>query len=361
MALNLSTHALAQVALPPRAGARTLDLGTGCGVHALLAARAGEVAIGTDLNPRAVAFARFNAALNEIAHVAFREGDLYAPVAGERFDRILVNPAFLLSPEPVYMFRDGGERGDAMSRRAIVEAPEHLNEGGICQVVGEFPTIGEERFEERVGTWVEGRGCDLLLLRLNTTSATEYAALYSQEPFGQSYVEYEEAWRARWESFARNGITEIAFGCAIVRRRAADPSRPHWVLSRPAPSLEAPPGERLAAFLALKDRLTAPGFASDLLDRKPRMPEGLLLVDGRQFAGAGWHIAESHASVPGDPLATEVVLSEAARDLLLRCDGTRTLREALAPFVEPGSDLAEVEAAGVTAVLDLLERGLLVL
>jgi hypothetical protein len=362
MALNLSTHALAQVTLPPHVPApRTLDLGTGCGVHALLAARAGGAAVGTDLNPRALDFARFNAALNDIENVTFREGDLYTPVAGERFDRILVNPAFILSSEPVYLFRDGGERGDAMSRRAILEAPQHLNEGGICQLVGEFPTIGEETFEERVAEWTAGRGCDLLLLRFNTMSGAEYATLYSQEPFGQAYVDYEEAWRTRWESFARIGIAEIAFGCALLRRRTATAACPHWVVARPAPSLDVPLGERLARFLELQDRLTDPDSATGLLDAKPRMADGLLLVEGRQFDGAGWQVAESHASVPGDPFVTELVLSDAARDLLLRCDGARTLREALAAFVEPGGEIADVEAAGVEAVRDLLERGLLVL
>jgi SAM-dependent methyltransferase len=351
MSLNLSSHALAQVTLPPGPEpGRTLDVGTGCGVHALLAARSGSAAVGTDLNPRAVAFARFNAALNGIENATFRVGDLYEPVAGEQFDRILVNPAFILSPESVYLFRDGGERGEAMSRRAISEAPAHLAEGGICQVVGEFPTIEGDAFEERVAGWVAGQGCDLLLLRFSASRAAEYATLYSQEAFGQSYAAFEEAWLARWEAFARHGITEIIFACVTLRRR----NGPHWTLARPAPPIDVPLGKRLASFLALKDRLSDPSFAASLLDQVVHLPAGLLLAEGRQFDGQQWHEVESLASVPHDPFIPELTLSPDSLRLLLRCDGSRTVREALV-------GLTTDEDAGLAAVSELLEHGLLAL
>lgn len=349
MSLNLSSHALAQVTLPPGSEPScTLDVGTGCGVHALLAARRGSTAVGTDLNPRAVAFARFNAALNGIENATFRVGDLYEPVTGEQFDRILVNPAFILSPESVYLFRDGGERGEAMSRRAIAEAPAHLAEGGICQVVGEFPTMEGDAFEERVAGWVAGQGCDLLLLRFSAIRPAEYATLYAQEAFGQSYAAFEEAWLARWEAFARHGITEIVFACVTLRRR----NGPQWTMARPAPPIDVPLGERLASFLALKDRLSDPSFAATLLDQVVHLPAGLLLAEGRQFDGQQWHEVESLASLPHDPFVPELTLSPDSLRLLLRCDGSRTVREALA-------GLTTDEDAGLAAVSELLEHGLL--
>ena len=89
---------LAQIVLPIPAKA-VLDVGTGCGVHAIRAAgRAGHV-IATDLNPRALRFAQFNAALNGVANVEFRLGDVWEPVRGDRFDQIVANPAFSLSAE----------------------------------------------------------------------------------------------------------------------------------------------------------------------------------------------------------------------------------------------------------------------
>jgi hypothetical protein len=261
-----------------------------------------------------------------------------------------VNPAFILSPEPVYLFRDGGERGELMSRRAIAEAPAHLVEGGICQVVGEFPTIDGEAFEERVAGWLEGQGCDLLLLRFSAIRAAEYATLYSLEAFGQTYAAFEEAWQARWEAFTRHGITEIIFGCVTLRRRDGL----SWSVARPAPPIDVPLGERLASFLTLKDRLSDPGFAATLLDQVPHLPAGLLLTEGQQFDGQQWREVESLAAVPEDPFVPELTLSPDTRRLLLRCDGTRTVREALA-------GLADDEEDGLAAVGELLEHGLLAL
>jgi methylase of polypeptide subunit release factors len=53
-----------------------LDLGAGCGIQALLAARHADRVVASDLNPRAVGIAAFNAALNEVA-VDCVEGDLF--------------------------------------------------------------------------------------------------------------------------------------------------------------------------------------------------------------------------------------------------------------------------------------------
>ena len=62
-----------------------------------LAAKVDRV-IGTDINPRAVALSRINAALNGIGNVEFREGDMFAPVAGETFDLIISQPPFVSTP-----------------------------------------------------------------------------------------------------------------------------------------------------------------------------------------------------------------------------------------------------------------------
>ena len=60
-----------------------LDVGTGPGTLALLlAAKRNATVVGTDVSARAVEFARFNAALNDLT-VDLREGDLLEPVRGE--------------------------------------------------------------------------------------------------------------------------------------------------------------------------------------------------------------------------------------------------------------------------------------
>jgi len=84
--------------VPERFEGAALDVGCGCGALALAAAQRGaRRAVGVDVNARAVALARFNAALNGFA-ADFLEGDLLAPVRGERFDLILAQPPFVAHP-----------------------------------------------------------------------------------------------------------------------------------------------------------------------------------------------------------------------------------------------------------------------
>ncbi|MSP61704.1 MAG: methyltransferase domain-containing protein [Myxococcales bacterium] len=72
----------------PRA-ASLLDVGTGAGTAALLAARGGARVVGTDIDPRALAFARVNALLNGV-EATWLEGDLFCDVVG-RFEAVAFN------------------------------------------------------------------------------------------------------------------------------------------------------------------------------------------------------------------------------------------------------------------------------
>jgi HemK-related putative methylase len=83
--------------LAPAAGPDrlALDMGTGSGVGAVFAARAGYKVLAVDINAEAVRCARINVLLNRLeTQVEVRQGDLFAPVAGERFDLVLFNPPF---------------------------------------------------------------------------------------------------------------------------------------------------------------------------------------------------------------------------------------------------------------------------
>ena len=74
---------------------RALDMGSGSGVGSIFAARRGYRVTAVDLNPEAVRCARINVLLNRLEDsIDIRHGDLFAPVAGERFHLILFNPPF---------------------------------------------------------------------------------------------------------------------------------------------------------------------------------------------------------------------------------------------------------------------------
>ena len=61
-----------------------------------------------------------------------REGFLFEPVAGEKFDLITCNAPYVVSPETTYLFRDGGMSGDAVSEHVVRATPAALAPGACC-------------------------------------------------------------------------------------------------------------------------------------------------------------------------------------------------------------------------------------
>ena len=123
--------------LPVHAGDRVLEIGTGIGLAAVLAARAGAHVVATDVVDAAVQCARENAALNGVAErVSVRLGDGFEPVRGLTFDLIATSPPQMPTP-PGRERRDaaaaadnGGPDGWRLLARVIEGAPAHLRPDG---------------------------------------------------------------------------------------------------------------------------------------------------------------------------------------------------------------------------------------
>jgi len=114
--------------------AAVLDMGTGSGVCALAAARRAGRVVAVDVSPAAVRCARLNALLNDLEErVDVREGDLFAPLEGERFDLVLFNPPFLLGAPKDH--RDAAWRSEDVARRFAAGLGEHLAPGGAALVL----------------------------------------------------------------------------------------------------------------------------------------------------------------------------------------------------------------------------------
>lgn len=129
-------------AVPEAAGAAptALDLGTGTGIGALFAARRGYRVTAVDINPEAVRCARLNALLHRLEErIAVREGDLFAPVAGERFDLVLFNPPFFRGTPRSPL--DRAWRSEDVLERFAAELPGHLTPAGRALVL--LSTDGE--------------------------------------------------------------------------------------------------------------------------------------------------------------------------------------------------------------------------
>lgn len=113
---------------------RALDMGTGTGVGAVFLARRGWRVAAVDLNPEAVRCARINALLNRLEErIEVRQGDLFGPVEGERFDLILFNPPFFRG-EPKGLFDLAWRSPDVMERFAA-GLPGALTEDGVALIL----------------------------------------------------------------------------------------------------------------------------------------------------------------------------------------------------------------------------------
>ena len=119
-----------------------LDVGTGSGIQAVLAAKKAKRVVAVDINPYAIECAIKNAQTNEVKErIEFRQGDLFQSIKpDEKFDVILFNSPYLPS-EPdeekswIGKAWAGGPNGRAVIDRFIADAPDYLADGGRIQLV----------------------------------------------------------------------------------------------------------------------------------------------------------------------------------------------------------------------------------
>lgn len=232
-----------------------LDLGTGCGVLALHASRFARRVVATDLSERAIGFARFTAALSGVDRIEFRVGDLFDPVAGERFDRVISNPPFVITPRaagvPEYDYRDGGLVGDALVQAVVAGVADVLQPGGIAQLLGNWEDRADlvddaEDGLARAAGWVAGAGLDGWIVERDRQDPAEYAQLWIRDGGQRAGIE-ADALEAAWlDDFAERGVTGIGLGSMALRR----PRDGDGVRLRRAERLTGPIGGSVGAAIA---------------------------------------------------------------------------------------------------------------
>lgn len=268
----------------PTPARRVLDLGTGCGIQAMHASRfAGEV-VATDISERALVLARMNLLLNGIEGVELRLGSLFEPVAGERFDRIVSNPPFVITPRtegvPEYDYRDGGMVGDALVEAVVRGAADHLEPGGVAQLLANWEYRGGADGLERAVSWAGD--LDHWFVEREVQDVAEYAETWIRDggtrPGTPAFDRLYDAWL---DDFDARGVEHVGFGYVLLRRPADDEDAP----------------------------ATTPSAASAPLARVERRHGAI----GSNPAGLGGHLARCLAA--HDVLAS--LDDAAARELLL--------------------------------------------
>lgn len=338
-----------------RPGATVLDLGCGQGLLALLAAELGGRAVATDLNPRAVAFVAFNAALNRLDNVTCLQGDLFAPVAGQRFDLVLSNPPFVISPASAFLYRDG----PGICERIAREAPACLASGGVLQMAANWPCLRGHDWKADLLAWCGDAGCDVWVLQSDRLDPVTYATIWlrqAHDVLSELGPDLDE-WLAFYD---RAGIEAIGAGVITMRRRGErDPGPPYWFEIRDMPPLHGPGGDTIARVLAARDVL-ARLDDSTLLDAFVALAPEARSVATRRPAATGWEQSTSELRLTRG-LALALRLDPAGTAIAGFLDGTRPARAAVETFAAAVGVPAAAVMPGVPALLRrLIETGLAV-
>lgn len=223
-----------------------LDLGTGCGVQAMYAATHAKRVVATDLSRRAAAFARFNFALNGL-DIEAREGSLYEPVAGERFDLIVSNPPFVITPDSLRAgglveYRDGGRAGDDLVKEVVVGAAKHLTPGGRAIMLGNWE-IGKE-WSAHPQSWAREAGLHAWVIQRERLDPAQYVEMWMRDNgtrLAVSADEYERAYEAWFKDFDARGVTAVGVGAiALEAPRESGAAQPKLICEEVVTAQSAP-------------------------------------------------------------------------------------------------------------------------
>ena len=326
--------------IPRSRCAAFLELCAGTGVAALAAgATFADRAWAVDVTSRSTEFARFNARLNALDTVTAMCGDLYAPVAGMTFDRIVAHPPYVPSRQTTLVYRDGGSDGEDVTRRIIAGLPDHLGPGGSFYCTCTATDRADAPLEHRLRTMLGERGneFDIAVVITNDFNPTQYYV--GRAVAGRDTWQEAEAWH---KHFAALDVTKMVYATvAIVRHEHAH--EPYTVRRRAGSRTG---GTEVAALLHAAEISASPGALERLLDSRPVLPTHVALESTHIREGSGWAVRTAMVSstVPFDvrlPCPPEMIT------VLARMDGTRTVRELYA-------DLSAADSLAEGASIDRL-------
>ncbi len=339
MGMRETTIPLWRAATPTHNLQRALDLGCGAGTIALLLCRQAAQVIATDINPRAVALARINIALNGVDNIDVREGDLFAAVADEQFDLIAAHPPYVALPDgmPATSHLHGGPRGDELARRMLAGVAAHLSPGGQAVVLAHWPLQeGEPRtlhIRDAVGTEL-----NLLVLRLGTTPADDLATFWGQQH------RHDPAAVARIrEHYAQLGLAGTEASISVLWRAVAAPM---WtaVLDVAPASASFITADRIQRLCRSCDLLH--GSDEALLAARLRLPEGTSVASIRGAPGVAG--SKTMVMLPPATLLQPLDVTPEMQRFIVAV-------QAAATVAESGQLLAAVREALARGVLEPVE------
>jgi methylase of polypeptide subunit release factors len=296
-----------------------LELCAGTAPAALLASRSAKNIWASDIAERSIDFAKFNAALNGIHNVTFALGDLYQPLQGHTFDRIVAHPPYVPVLKPAEIFYGGGEVGEEITKRIIEGLPAQLKPGGrfYCRTMGtERPG---QKFENRVREWLGASHAefDVALFAIQTFEPRQFALEETLAKNGgrEQYAQWEKL-------FTKNDVRGLVISIVIVQRTSGQ--RSSFTIRRTIRS-----GTPLAALewvLRWETEMQTDGATRMLLSAKPVATPGIEIIV-RHALRNGEISQESFTLSIEQPFAMDCKVQPWMAALLPRCDGKTTVAE----------------------------------
>ena len=274
--LGIGGAGLTLAGLTPRTQVRTaLDLGCGCGIQTLYLLRHAEYVVATDISTRALAFTAFNAALAGVSvtggpdagsgdgagRLELLRGSLLEPVAGRRFDLIVSNPPFVLTPPavreaglPLMEYRDAG--GPVLPA-LVAGLGEHLEPGGAAVMLGNWEHYGADSWRDAVSAWIPEE-LDAWVIEREVQDPVEYATMWLRDGglTPERHAETFDAALGAWiGDFEARGVEGIGFGYLIVHRPES-PRGPWRLLEEVSTSGQGVLGPHVAEVLRIRELLS---------------------------------------------------------------------------------------------------------
>lgn len=341
-----ATTSLAQLTVRDPVSA-ALDLGTGCGVQAFHLTAHARTVVATDVSRRALDTARLGLALNGLADIVeLREGSFFEPVARQRFDLVVSNPPFVVSPETSagerFAYRDSGLAGDRLGRLLLAGLPDHLTPGGTGQLLANWEHRSGQDWEDHVGSWLTpltDSGADVWVLQREVVDPAAYAETWLRDAAldtGPGHTGRYEAWL---RDFADRGVEGIGFGWVSVRAAGHDAGHGTVRIEEHAGPVAQPVGAAVGAWFDRTRWLAGPGARDEgLLAARLTVAAG---VDEERYAEPGAEDPRAVLLRQHTGLLRSVALDTATAGLVGACDGTLPV----GAIVGALADLLKVDAA----------------
>ena len=329
---------------------RFLEICCGTGIAAFLAARNGaKHAYAFDIAARSVHFAEFNRRLNELENVTTGEGDLYLPAAGKTFDRIVAHPPYVPVLEPKYVFYDGGQDGEQITRRIVQELPAYLEDRGLLVCV----SLGSDRvtdpFEQRVRSFLGDRHEEFdvaLFVRSEMEPATQ---ALNDVVRGRGSVEQVQIWR---EVLQKLRIVSFVFGGIFIYRHG-EKRKGYTIRRTMAEKAGLAEIERLMDW----ERRVARGEETAILQHSRLKAASECRLTANYTLREGNWTPESQKLFTDEPFKMQLEAPEWTLQLLSECDGTRTGEELFESMQAQGIIQPETPFQDFADVLTVMVSG----